>query len=87
MNLIVFHHGGYMQLFLKKSVTVVFSLIALSYAVSVYSEGHASSPVVSSANNSLVSATPVKQENISIDYAHAHSELMKKPDEVVVQAF
>jgi hypothetical protein len=29
----------------------------------------------------------VKQENISIDYAHAHSELMKKPDEVVVQAF
>ena len=63
-----------MQLSLKKSVTVVFSFIVLSYAVS-------------SANNSLVRAMPVKQENISIDYAHAHSELMKKPDEVVIRAF
>jgi hypothetical protein len=87
MKSIVFHHGGSMQLSLKKSVTVVFSLIVLSYAVSVYSEGHATNPAVSSANYSLVRATPVKQENISIDYAHAHSELMKKPDEVVVRAF
>lgn len=76
-----------MQLSLKKSVMVFFSLIVLSYAVSVYSEGHATNPAVSSANNSLVKVTPVKQENISIDYAHAHSELMKKPDEVVVRAF
>jgi hypothetical protein len=76
-----------MQISLKKSVTVVFSLIVLSYTVSVYSKGHANSPVVFSASNSLVSAMPVKQENISLDYARAHAELMKKSDEIVVRAF
>lgn len=32
-------------------------------------------------------AVPVKIENISVDYAHAHAELMKKPNDAVVDSF
>jgi hypothetical protein len=76
-----------MQQIFKKSVPGIFALLALSFAVSVYSDHEVSTPVVHAAPASLSIAPPVKHENISRDYAQAHAELMKKSDEVAVNSF
>jgi hypothetical protein len=34
-----------------------------------------------------VAAAPIKVENISVDYARAHADLMKTPDEATVNPF
>jgi len=76
-----------MQLNFQKSVTWVFVLAALSFAMSVYSANHNSAAPAHVAMNSAQDLRPVKVENISVDYSRAHVELMKKPDEIVVSSF
>ena len=76
-----------MQSSLKKSVTWVFIFTALSFAMSVYSESHTNAATSYSPKNSLQDQRSVKIENISIDYSHAHADLMKKPDEILVSTF
>jgi hypothetical protein len=80
-------NGGQMQSSFKKSVIWVFIFTALSFAMSVYSESHTSTATSYAPKSSLQDQRPVKIENISIDYSHAHAELMKKPDEIFVSAF
>jgi hypothetical protein len=76
-----------MQLNFQKSVTWVFVLAALSFAMSVYSANHTNAAPAHIALNSAQDLRPVKVENISVDYSRAHVELMKKPDEIVVSSF
>ena len=76
-----------MQSSFKKSVTWVFIFTALSFAMSVYSESHTNAATSYSPKNSLQDQRSVKIENISIDYSHAHADLMKKPDEILVSTF
>ena len=76
-----------MQLNFQKSVTWVFVLVALSFAMSVYSGNHTAASVSIVAMSPQHDLRPVKVENISIDYSRAHVELMKKPDEIVVSSF
>jgi hypothetical protein len=80
-------NGGQMQSSFKKSVIWVFIFTALSFAMSVYSESHTSTATSYAPKSSLQDQRTVKIENISIDYSHAHAELMKKPDEILVSAF
>ncbi len=76
-----------MQLNFQKSVTWVFVLAALSFAMSVYSANHTGAAPAHVAMSPQHDLRPVKVENISIDYSRAHVELMKKPDEIVVSSF
>lgn len=76
-----------MQLNFKKSVTWVFVLAALSFAMSVYSGNHTHTAAFDAPKHALEDQRPVKAENISLDYSRAHAELMKKPDESVVSSF
>ena len=76
-----------MQLNFQKSVTWVFVLAALSFAMSVYSANHTSAAPAHVAMSPQHDLRPVKVENISVDYSRAHVELMKKPDEIVVSSF
>jgi hypothetical protein len=55
--------------------------------MSVYSESHTNAATSYAPKNSLQDQRSVKIENISIDYSHAHADLMKKPDEILVSAF
>jgi hypothetical protein len=79
--------GGHMQLNFQKSVTWVFVLAALSFAMSVYSANHTTTANSYASMKSPEDKRPVKVENISIDYSRAHAELMKQPDESVVSSF
>ncbi|MFM7009447.1 MAG: hypothetical protein ACKO0Z_08990 [Betaproteobacteria bacterium] len=63
-------------------------VIALtSGAVLAYSELESTSSDAVSVTQAIVQTQSVKVENISMDYARAHLELMKLPDEAPVKAF
>ena len=76
-----------MQLNFQKSVTWVFVLAALSFAMSVYSANHTATVSSNASMNSPEDKRPVKVENISIDHSRAHAELMKQADESAVNSF
>jgi hypothetical protein len=87
MTLFDFNHGGYMQSTLQKTGFWFLTLIILSYAISVYPESNVKTSVMDASHNSQHNVSPIKQENISEDYAQAQAELMQTSDEDFVSTF
>jgi len=58
-----------------------------SSAVLAYSGLESTSSDAVSVGKAVVQTQSVKVENISMDYARAHTELMKQPDEVPIKSF
>lgn len=56
-------------------------------AVMAYSELQTREPQTVQVSRAAISTDSVKVENVSLDYARAHTELMKLPDEMPVRAF
>jgi hypothetical protein len=71
----------------KKISIAVFLIAAVIVGLSFYPKHGSTAPIDSKLNASESVTLPPKVENISLDYAEAHRQLMKKADEVSVKSF
>jgi len=73
--------------FSKNALKSFVAAVLVSCAVFVYSGPHLDMPSNVQAQQEQVIIEAIKVENISRDYARAHADLMKKPDEIPVSSF
>jgi len=79
--------GVHMHIDFNKSAIRIFLLAAASYAIFISVANQIRPAVGSELQAPAVAAAPIKVENISVDYARAHADLMKTPDEATVNPF
>jgi hypothetical protein len=74
-------------MFFKQVSIAVFLISAVIVGVFFYPKSAGTTPIASKMNVSEVATLPLKIESISLDYAEAHRQVMKKRDEVVANSF
>jgi len=76
-----------MQIYARKSAIVIVVLAALSSAIFIASAALIRPSVSAEITKPAEVLRSVKVENISMDYAHAHANLVTKPTETAVSSF
>jgi len=74
-------------MFFKQISIAVFLISGVIVGVFFYPKSAGTTPIASKMNVSEVATLPLKIESISLDYAEAHRQVMKKRDEVVANSF
>jgi hypothetical protein len=74
-------------MFAKKISVAVFLIAAVLVGLSFYPKHGSTTPIDSMLGASESVTLPSKVQSISVDFAEAHRQVMKKADEVVVKAF
>jgi hypothetical protein len=87
MNPLLIGSGVHMHIDFNKSAIRIFLVAAASYAIFISAANQIRPAVGSELQAPAVAAAPIKVENISVDYARAHADLMKTPDEATVNPF
>lgn len=87
MNPLSMDSGVQMHINFKKSAIQIVLLAAASYAISISATNQIRPAIGSELQAPVVAAAAIKIENISVDYARAHADVMKTPDEATVNTF
>ena len=76
-----------LNMFSKEISIAVFLMVAVIIGVFLYPKSAVNTPVDSKMHVAEVVTLPIKVESISLDYAEAHRQVMKKREEVVASSF